>query len=147
MHRRPRLEIGQPLRAPEPIRQGVREHFGGFDRGIAANLAIRHYHGSGSMSDDFRRELALLGLGSSPSFVRDPKGSGCAGPFIRTLEEDLLWVRYFATVAELSEAPARVRPALQPGVADRASRFRDAEPGAERFLRPIEGFGIRPAVP
>jgi hypothetical protein len=50
-------------------------------------------------------------------------------------------------VAELSEAPARVRPALQPGVADRASRFRDAEPGTERFLRPIEGFGIRPAVP
>jgi putative transposase len=36
--------------------------------------------------------------------LKGSKGNGCAGPFIRTLEEDLLWVRYFATVAELSEA-------------------------------------------
>jgi putative transposase len=32
--------------ALEPIRQGVRQRFGGFDRQIAAGLAVRHDHGS-----------------------------------------------------------------------------------------------------
>ena len=41
---------------------------------------------------------------SSPSFVREPEGNGVAERFIRTLKENLLWVRNFATVAELVEA-------------------------------------------
>ena len=45
---------GNRFEALEPIRQGVRGHFGGFDRGIAKGLAIRHDHGSASMSDDFQ---------------------------------------------------------------------------------------------
>ena len=56
------------------------------------------------MSDDFQRELAFLGMTSSPSFVREPEGNGFAERFIRTLKENLLWVRTFATVAELVEA-------------------------------------------
>jgi transposase InsO family protein len=95
---------GDRFEALEPLRQGVREHFGGFDRDIARGLAIRHDHGSAYMSDDFQRELAFLGMESSPSFVREPEGNGCAERFIRTLKEDLLWVRVFATVAELAEA-------------------------------------------
>jgi transposase InsO family protein len=95
---------GNRFEALEPIRQGVREHFGGFDRGIAAGLAIRHDHGSAYMSDDFQRELAFLGIASSPSFVREPEGNGCAERFVRTLKENLLWVRRFATVVELIEA-------------------------------------------
>ena len=95
---------GNRFEALEPLRQGVREHFGGFDRGIAAGLAIRHDHGSAYMSDDFQRELAFLGMTSSPSFVREPEGNGVAERFIRTLKENLLWVRHFATVAELVEA-------------------------------------------
>jgi transposase InsO family protein len=82
----------------------VREHFGGFDPGIATGLAIRHDHGSASMSYDFQRELTFLGMTSSPSFVREPEGHGVAERFIRTLKENLLWVRHFATVAELIEA-------------------------------------------
>jgi transposase InsO family protein len=82
----------------------VREHFGGFERGIAAGLGIRHDHGSAYMSDDFQQELGFLGMTSSPSFVRDPEGNGVAERFIRTLKENLLWVRSFATVAELVEA-------------------------------------------
>jgi len=31
-------------------------------------------------------------------------GNGCAERFIRTLEENLLWVRRFATIAELQQA-------------------------------------------
>jgi transposase InsO family protein len=95
---------GDRFEALEPIRQGVREHFGGFEKGIAGGLSIRHDHGSAYMSHDFRRELEFLGMVSSPSFVREPEGNGCAERFIRTLKENLLWVRNFATVAELVEA-------------------------------------------
>ena len=56
---------GNRFEALEPLRQGVREHFGGFDRDIAAGLTIRHDHGSAYMSDDFQKELAFLGMSSS----------------------------------------------------------------------------------
>ena len=95
---------GDRFEALEPLRQGVREHFGGFDRGVARGLAIRHDHGSAYMSDDFQRELSFLGMESSPSFVREPEGNGCAERFVRTLKEQLLWVRTFATVVDLAEA-------------------------------------------
>jgi putative transposase len=95
---------GNRFEALEPLRQGVREHFGGFERGIARGLAIRHDHGSAYMSDDFRRELEFLGMASSPSFVREPEGNGCAERFVRTLKEQLLWIRSFATVEELAGA-------------------------------------------
>jgi putative transposase len=95
---------GNRFEALEPLRQGAREYFGGFDRGIAAGLAIRHDHGSAYMSDDFQQELSFLGMASSPSFVREPEGNGVAERFVRTLKENLLWVRAFATVAELVEA-------------------------------------------
>jgi transposase InsO family protein len=100
---------GNRFEALEPIRQGVREYFGGFERGIAASLSIRHDHGSAYMSDDFQRELTFLGMTSSPSFVREPEGNGVAERFIRTLKENLLWVRRFATVAELLEALGEFR--------------------------------------
>jgi putative transposase len=32
--------------------------------------------------------------------VREPEGNGCAERFIRTLKENLLWVRRFATIEE-----------------------------------------------
>ena len=56
------------------------------------------------MSDAFQRELAFLGIDSSPAFVRAPEGNGCAERFIRTLKENLLWVRPFDTVEELRQA-------------------------------------------
>ena len=87
--------------ALEPIRQGVRERFGGFGKGVAAGLALRHDHGRQYVSDAFQREIAFLGLISSPAFVRAPEGNGCAERFIRTLKENLLWVRDFDTVEEL----------------------------------------------
>src|SRR4051812_48203581 len=95
---------GARFEALEPLRQGVREHFGGFEAKVAEGLAIRHDHGSNYLSDDFQRELKFLGMASSPSFVREPEGNGCAERFIRTLKENLLWAQTFATVAELVEA-------------------------------------------
>jgi transposase InsO family protein len=90
--------------ALEPIRQGVRRCFGAFAKEIARGLAIRHDHGSQYMSDAFQKELAFLGVASSPAFVRAPEGNGCAERFIRTLKENLLWVRPFDTVEELRQA-------------------------------------------
>jgi transposase InsO family protein len=90
--------------ALEPIRQGVRRCFGGFAQGIARGLLARHDHGSQYMSDAFQQELAFLGIASSPAFVRAPEGNGCAERFIRTLKENLLWVRTFDTVEELRQA-------------------------------------------
>lgn len=90
--------------ALEPIRQGVRQRFGGFAKAVAHGLAIRHDHGSQYMSDHFQKEIAFLGINSSPAFVRAPEGNGCAERFIRTLKENLLWVRTFETIEELRQA-------------------------------------------
>ena len=56
------------------------------------------------MSDDFQAELRFLGITSSPAFVRAPEGNGVAERFIRTLKEQLLWVRTFRTVEDLRVA-------------------------------------------
>jgi putative transposase len=90
--------------ALEPIRQGVRRCFGGFAADIARGLSVRHDHGSQYMSDHFQKELAFLGIESSPAFVRAPEGNGCAERFIRTLKENLLWVRHFETIEDLRQA-------------------------------------------
>jgi putative transposase len=56
------------------------------------------------MSDAFQKELEFLGIESSPAFVRAPEGNGCAERSIRTLKENLLWVRTFATIEGLRQA-------------------------------------------
>lgn len=87
--------------ALEPIRQGVRQQFGTVSAGSATGVQVRHDHGSQYMSDDFQAELRFLGMTSSPAFVRAPEGNGVAERFIRTLKEQLLWVRTFQTVEDL----------------------------------------------
>jgi transposase InsO family protein len=89
------------FQALEPIRQGVRERFGAFAKGVARGLELRHDHGSQYVSHHFQAELRFLGVASSPAFVREPEGNGCAERFIRVLKENLLWVRRFDTVEEL----------------------------------------------
>src|SRR5947208_16140617 len=56
------------------------------------------------MSDDFQTEVQFLGIEPSPAFVRQPEGNGCIERFFRTLKEQLLWVRYFATIEDLRQA-------------------------------------------
>jgi putative transposase len=90
--------------ALEPLRQGVQRHLGAFAKGVARGLAVRHDHGSQYVSHDFQREIAFLGAASSPAFVRAPEGNGCAERFIRTLKENLLWVRTFDTMEQLRQA-------------------------------------------
>jgi transposase InsO family protein len=92
---------GTRFEALEPIRQGVRTAFGLFGQDIAQGLLLRHDHGSQYMSHAFQEELRFLGITSSPAFVREPEGNGCAERFIRTLKEHLLGLTTFDTVEEL----------------------------------------------
>ena len=87
--------------ALEPLRQGVRACFGAFGQDIASGLKLRHDHGSQFVADDYQRELAFLGIASSPAFVREPEGNGCVERFVRTLKENLLWLRRFDTIEDL----------------------------------------------
>ena len=61
------------------------------------------------MSDDYQAEIAFLGMESSPSFVRQPECNGCVERFIRTLKEQLLWVRTFQNIEDLRQALAEFR--------------------------------------
>jgi putative transposase len=92
---------GTRFEAMEPLRQAVREQMGGYSQGAAAGLKLRHDHGSQFVSDHYQGELRFLGIESSPAFVREPEGNGCAERFVRTLKEQLLWLRTFETVEEL----------------------------------------------
>ena len=53
-----------PIPHPWPAGLGVASH------GATAGLQLRHDHGSPHMSDHFQAEIALLGMGSFPAFVR-----------------------------------------------------------------------------
>lgn len=95
---------GDRFQALEPVRQGVRDHFGALAPAVATGLALRHDHGSVYLSADFQAEITFFGMTSSPAFVRQPEGNGCIERFFRTLKEQLLWVRHFSTIEELRQA-------------------------------------------
>ena len=95
---------GTRFEAIDALRQGVVERFGSHAEGVALGLTVRHDHGSPFIADLFQKELRFVGAASSPAFVREPEGNGIAERFIRTLKEQLLWIRRFATVAALQAA-------------------------------------------
>jgi len=92
--------------ALEPIRQGVARHFGAIAEDVAPGLVLRHDHGSAYMADAFQDEIEFLGIKSSPAFVRQPEGNGVAERAIKTLKEQLLWIRYFPTIEALRKGLA-----------------------------------------
>lgn len=97
---------GTRFEALEPLRQAVREQFGDYRQDVACGLGLklRHDHGSQFMSDVYQREIRFLGMESSPAFVREPEGNGCAERFVRTLKEQLLWVSTFETIESVRVA-------------------------------------------
>jgi len=56
------------------------------------------------MSDDFQAELRLLGIVSSPAFLRQPEGNGYIERFFRTRKEQRLWVQHVTDVEDLQQA-------------------------------------------
>lgn len=95
---------GDRYEALEPIRQAVSDYVAPVDAGVAEGISLRHDHGSQYMSRVFQEELRFLGITSSPSYVGSPEGNGVAERMVRTLKEQLLWVRTFDTVEELRAA-------------------------------------------
>lgn len=95
---------GTRFEAIEALQQAVRRSFDECAEGVATELTMRHDNGSQFISKDYQRELRFLGIESSPSFVRQPQGNGCAERFVRTLKEQLLWLQRFETVEALKEA-------------------------------------------
>src|SRR4029434_10035706 len=104
-------------------------------------LGLRREHGDLYIAHVFQEELRFLGITSSPAFVREPEGNGCAERFIRTLKGNLLWLTTFETVEDLClalhefqrqynatwligrhgyKAPAQVRQAQRGALADAA---------------------------
>ena len=130
---------GTRFEALEPIRQGIRERFGGIGEGVARGLRLRHDHGSNYLADDFQQEVAFFGIESSPSFVREPEGNGVAERFIRTLKENLLWVRSFATIDGTPPGLACVQADIQRTVDAGEIRLSKPRPGATRPRRAGRG--------
>jgi hypothetical protein len=97
------------------------------------------------MSDDFQRELKFLGMTSPPSFVREPEGNGVAERFIRTLKENLLWVRHFATVAELVEALREFKRTYNAQWLIERHGFRTPSQVRIECAAPSKGLGAGPA--
>jgi putative transposase len=87
--------------ALEPIKQGVNKLSGGLVQNSALGLRLCHDHGSNYMSDGFQQEIKFFGITSTPAYVRQPEGNGVAERAILMLKEQLLWVRFLATVEEL----------------------------------------------
>jgi transposase InsO family protein len=94
MHRGACGQAGDALRGGGAAAARRADHLWGLRGGD------RH-HGSQYVSDYFQDELTFLGITGSPALVREPEGNGVAERFIRTLKEQLLWVRPFDTVEEL----------------------------------------------
>ena len=113
--------------ALEPIRQGVRRHFGGFAGAIARGLALRHDHGSQYMSYHFQKEIAFLGIESSPAFVRGARGQWlCRAIYPNPQGEPAVGAQLRddrATAPSLAGVPGD----LQQDLVDRAPRFPDAK--------------------
>ena len=110
MRRHPRRQERHRFQAPEPVRQGVRRHFGAIGKSVAAGLILlprprTELHVRRLPKPDrlpWHRGLAVL---------RPPaQGNGVAERFIRTPKENLLWVRHFETIEELRLAPPGISP-------------------------------------
>ena len=116
-------KYGTRFEALEPVRQGVRDHFGGMATGAATGLTMRHDHGSQYMSDDVSsrapvpRHRVVAGLRPPAGRQRvhrtvlpHPQGTaavgaalhGCRGP---------------------AAGPAHLQGDLEPAVVDRAARL------------------------
>ena len=87
----------------------------------------------------FQQEVAFFGIESSPSFVREPEGNGVAERFIRTLKENVLWVRSFDDDRGAPPGLARVQADIQRTVDAGEIRLSKPRPGATRPRRAGRG--------
>ena len=86
--------------------KAVKEVYGTYDKDICkrTGLKLRYDRGSQFTSRRFQEELAFLGVEPSPAYVREPETNGCAERMIKTLKEQVLWLRKFSSLEELDQA-------------------------------------------
>ena len=130
---------GSRFEALEPIRQGIRERFGGIGAGVARGLRLRHDHGANYLADDFQQEIAFFGIESSPSFVREPEGNGVAERFIRTLKGESVVGAELRDDRGAPLGPPRVQTDIQRAVDAGEIRLSKPRPGATRPRRAGRG--------
>ena len=95
---------GDRFHAMEPVRQGVRRHFGPVGMGIVSGLALRTDHGSQYVSDWFQKECKFLGIHQSLAYVREPQTNGVVERFWKTLKEQIINGRIYHNVKDLQAA-------------------------------------------
>ena len=78
----------------------MRAHKGGFSKGIALGLGLRHDWGSQFRTRQFQAEIQWLGIRSTPAYVGEPECNGVAERFIRTLKEECIYLHNFETLEE-----------------------------------------------
>ena len=117
--------------ALEPIRQGIHQHFGGFQADTADGLQLRHDHGSQFMSGDFQNEIRFLGIESSPAFVREPEGNGLH--LVHEHREKL-----YEEKEEQREIRERMREE-QRAEKEIEKASRDAEEEEQRYAKSLDG--------
>ena len=94
-------KVGSRFAALEPVAQGLGRRYGSGEADVARGLALRMDHGSQYLSDHFLNQIRYWGIHPSFSFVEEPETNGVVERFIRTLKENVLWVRSFDTIEEL----------------------------------------------
>ena len=91
------LQARRPLRALQPISMGLAGLYGSTAAGAAGGLALRMDHGSQYLSDHFTNQIKFWGIQPSYAFVAEPQTNGVAERFNRTLKEQIIHGRIYAT--------------------------------------------------
>ncbi len=97
-------KIGDRFNAMEPVRQGLKKHYGALSQGIAAGLALRCDHGSQYTSEHFQTELKHFGVRQSLAYVSEPETNGVIERFWKTLKKQVIEGRIYQTLADLRKA-------------------------------------------
>lgn len=97
---------GDRFNAMEPVRQGIKKHFGALTAKISAGLALRSDHGSQYVSEHFQKELSHFGIRQSLAYVGEPQTNGVVERFWKTLKKQVLEGRTYQTLADLRKALA-----------------------------------------
>lgn len=95
---------GHRFNAMEPVKQGLRKHYGSLAMGIAAGLALRCDHGSQYTSEHFQKELKHFGIRQSLAYVSEPETNGVIERFWKTLKKQIIEGKVYQTLADLRKA-------------------------------------------
>ena len=130
---------GTRFEALEPIRQGVRERFGGIGDGAARGLRLRHDHGSNYLADDFQQEVAFFGIDSSPEFRAGARRERRRGAFHPHAEGESVVGAELRSHRGTPPGLARVQADIQRTVDAGEIRLSKSRPGPTRPRRAGRG--------